>query len=194
MPNMRAFELSTSNGISMNAWSGSTQTRLSQSTVLLIGPDSRIQRSLVRELQALSAEAITANDLDDASHAKWNSRQKASVMLIPESTLDPTEFEEQLGELRIRTGSPTLVPIAFGQTPFVERRRALRNAGIELALFGRFGRHALRFQINRALSPWRPVNLAANFARPRNGEHEPSPPQRRRPFAATAFPRAAAIS
>ena len=113
MPNMRAFELSTSNGSYMNAWSGSTQTRLSQSTVLLIGPDSRIQRSLVRELQALSAEAITANGLDDASHAKWNSRQKASVMLIPESTLDPTEFEEQLGELRIRTGSPTLVPIAF---------------------------------------------------------------------------------
>ena len=29
---------------------------------------------------------------------------------------------------------------------------ALREAGVDLALFGRFGRHALRFQINRALA------------------------------------------
>jgi len=138
----------------MNAWSRSTQSRLSKSTVLLIGTDSRIQRSLARELQALSATTVTAVDLDDAGQTQWESRGRPAVMLIPENTLDPEEFEEQLAALRIRAGSPTLIPIAFGQTPSVERRRALRNAGIELALFGRFGRHALRFQINRALSPW----------------------------------------
>jgi len=138
----------------MNAWSGTTQTRLANSSILLVGPDSRIQRTLVRELQSLSATTLTADSLASASEVHRGCDRPPSIVLLPESQIETEDFEEELGSLRIRTGSPNLVPIAFGQTPSDDRRRALRNAGIDLALFGRFGQHALRFQVNRALSPW----------------------------------------
>ena len=154
MPCKLSLKISASNGISMNAWSGTTQTRLTNSSILLIGPDSRIQRSLIRELHSLSATTRTAGSLSEASQTCADSDRPPSIVLLPENRIETTEFEEELGTLRIRTGVSDLVPIAFGQTPSADRRRALRNAGIDLALFGRFGRHALRFQVNRALSPF----------------------------------------
>lgn len=93
----------------MNAWSGSTQFRLSQSTVLLIGTDSRIQRSLARELQALSATTVTAMDLDDASQIQWESRNRPAVMLIPENSVEPEDFEEQLAALPDQSRTLSLV-------------------------------------------------------------------------------------
>ena len=138
----------------MNTWSGTTQTRLTKDPILLIGPDSRIQRTLTRELQALSISTLIAKDLEEASLIHDGCERAPSIVLVPEGDIDPNEFEEALGNLRIRTGAPKLVPIAFGPSPSRERRRTLRNSGIDLALFGRFGRHALRFQVNRALSPW----------------------------------------
>jgi len=149
-----ALKYSASNGIAMNAWSGTTQTRLTNSSILLIGPDSRIQKTLIHELQSLSATTLTADSLREANRACRGNDRPPSIVLLPEKRIVTTEFEEELGALRIRTGAPELVPIAYGKTPTPERRRALRNAGIDLALFGRFGRHALRFQVNRALSPW----------------------------------------
>ena len=138
----------------MNASHGTTQRQLSQSSILLIGPDTRIQKSLVRELQGLSTTTLTADSLSNASRIYEGCDRAPSVVLLPERQIDPIAFEQELGALRIRTGAQRLVPIAFGPTPTTERRRALKNAGIDLALFGRFGRHALRFQVNRALSPW----------------------------------------
>ncbi len=138
----------------MNARSGTTQTRLMNSSILLVGPDTRIQQTLVRELHSLCATTLTAGSLQEASETYQGCERPPNIVLLPEKRIDTAEFEEELGTLRIRTGAPNLVPIAFGQTPTPERRRALRNAGIDLALFGRFGRHALRFQVNRALSPW----------------------------------------
>ncbi len=75
-----------------------------------------------------------------------------SALLIPEDWILPEGFEEQRAELQIRAGSLRLIPIAVGRRPDEKRRSVLRQTGIHLALFGRFGRHALRFQINRALS------------------------------------------
>ncbi len=138
----------------MNAWSGSIQKPLARGPILLIGPDSAIQRALVQEIRSLPTSAVTAPDFEQAGAGQVDPNRPPSVLLLPEDEIQPQEFEEQLAELRIRTASPGLVPIAFGQPPSEERRRALRNAGIDLALFGRFGRHSLRFQINRALSPW----------------------------------------
>jgi hypothetical protein len=138
----------------MKLWSGSTQTRPIPGPILLVGPDSEIQRALVQELHALPASTLTAQDFADAGARAVDAHRPPCVVLLPESEIRPLEFEKELAELRIRIGSPRLVPIAFGHTPPEERRLALRDAGIDLALFGRFGRHALRFQINRALSPW----------------------------------------
>jgi hypothetical protein len=138
----------------MKAWSRPKQTPLASDPILLVGPDSEIQRALVQELHSLPASTRTALDLEEAIACRDETRTPPSVLLLPEDQVRPDEFEMQLAELRVRTGSPGLVPIAFGEAPSEERRLALRDSGIDLALFGRFGRHALRFQINRALSRW----------------------------------------
>ncbi len=137
----------------MNPWSTSKQTAFAQGPVLLIGPDSKIQSALVQELHALPVRTGTALDLDRASELRIDPKRPPSVVILPEDQIQPRAFEEELAELRIRTGSPRLVPIAFGPEPSAERRAEIRDAGVSLALFGRFGRHALRFQLNRALSP-----------------------------------------
>jgi len=138
----------------MITWPEKTQTPLARGPVLLVGPDSPIQQALIHELHSLPATTLTAVDLKAATTEPIEFKRPPGVLLLPEEEIQSGEFEEQLAELRIRTGSPRLVPVAFGQMPSEERRQALRDAGIDLALFGRFGRHALRFQINRALSRW----------------------------------------
>jgi hypothetical protein len=149
-----SLENSASNGVPMKIRPAATQTRLTKSSILLIGPDTRTQRTLIRELHSLSATTLTADRLIEASQRCQGRDRPPSIVLLPEKRIEPAAIEEELSILRIRTGAPSLVPIAFGQTPTADRRRALRDAGIDLALFGRFGRHALRFQTNRALSPW----------------------------------------
>ena len=138
----------------MSPWIETSQTPLSRGPILLLGPDSKIQRILVQELHSLPATTMTALDFEDATRRLAEASHPPSVLLLPEKEIIPDEFEEQLSALRIRTRSPSLVPIAFGRSPDAERRQALREAGLRLALFGRFGRHALRFQVNRALSRW----------------------------------------
>jgi hypothetical protein len=138
----------------MTAWTHPNSIASTENPVLLVGADSPIQRALAHELRALPAQSVTASDFDDASTQRFEGGPHPRVVLLPEEAILPSEFEAQLADLQIRTGSPRLVPIAFGHAPSSERRRALRDAGLDLALFGRFGRHALRFQINRALSPW----------------------------------------
>ena len=150
----QALERSARNGFSMNAWSEPKQTPLARGPILLVGPDSQIQRALVQELHSQPISTITARDLEAAHRCQVDPNRPPGVLLLPEDEIRTEVFEEELAELRIRTGSPGLVPIAFGQGPSKQRRRALRDAGIDLALFGRFGRHALRFQINRARSRW----------------------------------------
>jgi hypothetical protein len=125
-----------------------------QSPVLLLGPESAIQTAIAKELHALPASTVVAADFEAAARHAFDRDAAPRVLLIPEEEIRPAEFEQQLAALRIRLGSPRLVPIAFGEAPPDARRRAIREAGVDLALFGRFGRHALRFQINRALSPW----------------------------------------
>jgi hypothetical protein len=138
----------------MIAWPAKAQTPLARGPVLLVGPDSEIRRALVQELRSLPVSARTALNLEEASAQPIAPKRPPSILILPEEDVLPGEFEEQLAELRVRSRSPRLVPIAFGPVPSEERRQALRDAGIDLALFGRFGRHALRFQINRALSRW----------------------------------------
>ncbi len=138
----------------MNPWIETRHAPPSRGPILLLGPDSKIQRTLVQELHSLPASTTTALDFEDATRRLVDAVHPPSVLLLPETEVIPDEFEEQLSALRIRTRSPSLVPIVFGRSPDAERRHALREAGIRLALFGRFGRHALRFQVNRALSRW----------------------------------------
>lgn len=124
-----------------------------RSAALVIGADSAIRRALVQELAGLPMPVTIAESLRLGAQAALPDRSAPRVVLLPESEVRVDEFEQELAELRVRAGSPRLVPIVFGRAPSPERREALRQAGAELALFGRFGRHALRFQVNRALAP-----------------------------------------
>jgi hypothetical protein len=138
----------------MNTWNGKSFTPLSMDPILVIGSESPFRRILAREIESLPAPVFLADSFADAADQSQHKDRPPSIALLPESEIHPEEFEEQFAELRVRTHSPRLIPIAFGRAPDDERRLEIRQAGVELALFGRFGRHALRFQINRALSPW----------------------------------------
>lgn len=120
--------------------------------VLLIGSDSKLQRALVDELRGLRTPILRERTLEDAILRADRLSHKPAILLVPDLQIDPETFERQRAELQIRAESPRLIPIAIGRLPSDERRAELREAGIRLALFGRFGRHTLRFQINRALS------------------------------------------
>jgi hypothetical protein len=118
----------------------------------LIGRDFQLQRALAQELQTIRTPMLRADSIQHAIDGASQFASPPSVLLVPEDSIRAECFEEQRAELQIRTGSPRLIPIAIGNRPDENRRSLLRQTGIHLALFGRFGRHALRFQINRALA------------------------------------------
>jgi hypothetical protein len=136
------------------SWTTETPTTRTQTPILVVGPESRILDTLERELRALPLPTLVARNIESACRVHIDRTDPPAALLMPESIVRTDAFEEQLALLRIRMGSPRLVPIVFGHKPNEKRRRALREAGIDLALFGRFGRNALRFQVNRALSRW----------------------------------------
>lgn len=139
----------------MNAWNGKQLTPLSTDPILVIGPEGPLRQAMAREIESLPVPVLVAASLAEAADVLPDETRPPSVVLLPESLIRADAFEGELAELRIRMRSPNLIPIAFGRAPDDARRREIREAGVELALFGRFGRHALRFQINRALSPFR---------------------------------------
>ncbi len=134
--------------------------------VLLLGADSRLTRTLADELEALRAPVLRATSLGDALDQARDFERPPSVVLLAEPAIEPETLEEQLAELRIRAGATRLTPIAIGRRPDPVRRSQLREAGIHLALFGRFGRHALRFQLNRAISPFACRRLRGDLRAP----------------------------
>ncbi|MEZ4278471.1 MAG: hypothetical protein R3F21_02495 [Myxococcota bacterium] len=137
----------------MHAASPTTRSLPARSAALVISEDSAFRRALVQELVGLPMKVTLAASLSEAARSGEVHRSAPQVLLMPEREIVPDAFEEMLAEIRVRSGAARLVPIVFGRAPGPERRSALREAGAELALFGRFGRHALRFQINRALTP-----------------------------------------
>jgi len=139
--------------IEMHAVLQPVRSAAKQASALVVGANSAFQRALAAELASLPMPVLTAASLRTAADALESDRPAPRVLLVGEHEVDPDELEETLAALRVRSGSPRLVPIVYGRAPSRERRDALRRAGAGLALFGRFGRHALRFQVNRALAP-----------------------------------------
>lgn len=137
----------------MNAILLPTHRPLARGEALVIGADDALRRALVAELRALPMPVATAASLPIAAAEARRGQALPRVVLVAEHEVETEELEQQLAELRVRSGATRVVPLVFGRSPSPERRAALRRAGAELALFGRFGRHALRFQVNRALAP-----------------------------------------
>ncbi len=138
----------------MNTLNGTNLAALLADPIVVIGPEGPLRRAMAREIEALPAPVLVSESMAEAASTLGEGTRPPSIVLVPENAIRADSFEAELAELRIRTRSPHLVPIAFGRAPGDARRREIREAGVELALFGRFGRHALRFQINRALSPF----------------------------------------
>ncbi|MBY0400758.1 PilZ domain-containing protein [Myxococcota bacterium] len=131
---------------------------IARGSALVIGADDELHRALIAELRGLPMPVTAAPSLAAAAEAieaegVAPKAEKPRVVLIAEHDVDVESLEEELALVRVRSGSPRLVPIVFGRPPTAVRRAELRRVGAELALFGRFGRHALRFQVNRALAP-----------------------------------------
>lgn len=143
----------------MQTWNGTQLTSIDEAPILVIGPEGPLTRALAREIESLPTRALHAPDLVAAIDVAAGFSTPPSIVLVPEPSIEVDTFEGALANLRIRAEAPRLVPIAYGRAPDDARRREIRDVGVELALFGRFGRNALRFQVNRALSPW--VELAA---------------------------------
>ncbi|MEZ4331996.1 MAG: PilZ domain-containing protein [Myxococcota bacterium] len=136
----------------MNAILVPSRSPIARGEALVVGADDALRRALVAELRALPMPVATADSLAAAAAEARRGEASPRVVLVAEHEVEPDELEGQLAELRVRSGASRVVPLVFGRAPSADRRAALRRAGAELALFGRFGRHALRFQINRALA------------------------------------------
>lgn len=137
----------------MNAILLPTHRPLARGEAIVVGADDALRRALVAELEALPMPVTTARSLARAAAEARRGETSPRVVLVAEHEVETDELEAQIAELRVRSGAARVVPLLFGRAPSAERRAELRRAGAELALFGRFGRHALRFQINRALAP-----------------------------------------
>lgn len=135
-------------------------------SVLIIDLGSALNRALDEELRGCQLSVSYAPSMETAPRVPGAEAGLPTTVLIPESLVCAETFEEELAALRIRTGAPSLVPVALGRRPDEARRNELRAAGIRLALFGRFGRHTLRFQINRALSPFATRSLRGELRGP----------------------------
>ncbi|MBW2426473.1 MAG: PilZ domain-containing protein [Deltaproteobacteria bacterium] len=125
---------------------------LAQSPILLWGRTSRLRDALAAELAAMRALVVEGETPDALIEGLASFSRAPSTVILPETSIEPDRFETELAELRIRAATTRLVPITYGRMPDGERRMALRRAGVHLALFAPFGGHALRFQVNRALS------------------------------------------
>ena len=145
---------------------GSAATRRRRGSVLIVDLDTALHRALSEELRACQLSVAYAPSMENASRLEGADTGIPSTVLIPEQLIRPETFEEELTALRIRTGAASLVPIAVGRRPDEARRNELRAAGVRLALFGRFGRHTLRFQVNRALSPFATRTLRGELRAP----------------------------
>lgn len=150
----------------MDARSPATRPAVESSSALVIGADDEFHRALVDELERLPLPVTVAPSLRALATSVEPGPRRPRVLLVPESEIDPDELEQTLSELRVRSGASRIAPIVFGKRPSPERRDALRRAGLELALFGRFGRHALRFQVNRALASEQRLALRGELRAP----------------------------
>jgi len=122
-----------------------------ESTVLVLGAHSADLAALADRVTQLGYRCVRAKTPQDAVELAHDRGFEFSVALL-ESDFPGVQLGQALRTLREHTRSPHLVYIATGATPDRDSRLRLREAGIELAAWLPVSDHALRFQINTALS------------------------------------------
>ncbi len=122
-----------------------------ESSVLVLGAQSAHLATLADRVPQLGYRCVRAKTPQDAVELAHERSFEFSVALI-EPDFPGVELGEALRTLREHTRSPHLVYIVTGSEVDRDSRSRLREAGIELAAWLPVSDHALRFQINSALS------------------------------------------
>ena len=136
-----------------------------QQLVLVIGGHATPLSSLAERTRRLGYRVVRAKTALDALELADERGYRFGTALV-EPSLSVVDLKRALAELRERSDSDGLVFIATGNQPDAEGREQLRRAAVDLALWEPVGSHALRFQLNRALSGERDGWLRAELRVP----------------------------
>ena len=117
--------------------------------ILLIELDPHRTSTLAAQLVRLGVEPIRVADLAEAAALVASHAYSFSAILLP-SSLSPAQVDEAL--VRMRKAEAVLPAMAYGKMPDPYQRKALRQAGVLIALWDGYDERILRFQLNRLVS------------------------------------------
>lgn len=118
-------------------------------TVLLLDGFDVSMEAVTERLRTLRIQAVRAKTADEAFTLA--SGQAIGAVILPSDLLG-ADAHGVVKALRACQTGQRLAFVAAGPEPDASRRRELRQAGVELALFDPFDDALLRFQVNRALA------------------------------------------
>lgn len=125
--------------------------------LLLLGANAPEMELLRTRLVRIGYRVVPAKTPDQAHAFLRVAGTKIGAVIVP-SELPAVSLRTALqAMLRAVPTGHNLVFLGAGRDPGEEGRRHLRDAGVRLALFDPIDLHAVRFQVNRALSGDRPV-------------------------------------
>ncbi|RIL01451.1 MAG: hypothetical protein DCC71_17625 [Proteobacteria bacterium] len=117
--------------------------------LLLLGANAPEMDLLRARLVRIGYRVVPAKTPDQAHSFLRVAGARLGAVIVP-SELPVVNLRGALDAMRRATPGNELVFLGAGRDPGDERRRALRDAGVQLALFDPIDLHTLRFQINRA--------------------------------------------
>ena len=117
--------------------------------ILMIESDPSEGESLARHLVRLGIEPIRVADLAEAMDVVKSHEYAIRAVLLPADL--PGKFVYKAMK-SMRRREPVLPAMAYGKPPDARQRKALRQAGVLLALWDGYDEGMLRFQINRMVS------------------------------------------
>ncbi len=117
--------------------------------ILLIELDPHRTSTLAARLVRLGVEPVRVEDLLEAASVVRSRSYSFSAVLLPAS-LPAAGIDETLSSMR-KAGA-VLPAMAYGKMPDANQRKALRQAGVLLALWDGYDERILRFQLNRLVS------------------------------------------
>lgn len=136
-----------------------------ENTILVLGDHQTTLSTLAERCRRLGYRAVRATTPDDAIRlSEERGFRFGAALLRPDWTV--RDIASALEELRTRCRSPHMAAIATGTAPDRRGRERMRRCGVALALWEPIGDHALRFQLNRAMSTTGPDLLRGDERTP----------------------------
>ena len=117
--------------------------------ILLIDSDPNRSDAIATQLVRLGVEPIRVDDLADAVGLVKAWEYAIEAIILP-SDLPSGPVHKALKSMRRR--QPVLPAMAYGKAPEGKQAKALRDAGVLLALWDGYDEAMLRFQLNRLIA------------------------------------------